>query len=167
MAPMKSMGAITAFFSVMMLTGTVGPTFGISTADFNNVVNFSVTLDDLSRMANEGSATLPMNRLVILTGDVESIDVLDPARGGFRAEVNLVNGVWHSVDAISLYRCIVTLTGPEFAAQIPSQSGASSSAATIQPNHQILVVASITGVRAAPDGAKIPVVRALFVRPLS
>lgn len=167
MAAMKRMAVVISFFSIVMLTGAVGTAFGISTADFNNVVNFSLTLDDLSRMANEGTAALPTDKLVILTGDVESIDVLSPGREGFRAEVNLVNGLWHNLDSISLYRCIVTLSGPDFAARVPSQSGAPFSASTIQPNHQILVVASISGVRAAPDGTKIPVVRALYVRPIN
>lgn len=156
---MRRLLAATAF-----IVGAPG-LFALSFGDLTSVLDPSVTLSTLSSAAASGGALPGEGRFVVLTGVVQSIQVLDKSKGSFRAEIELVEGRWNGTTSISLFRCIVEIAGPEFFGRVPPQpSPPEGDPRAILTDERILVIGKVVGSRAYPDGSRIPVVDGSYVR---
>jgi len=141
--------------------------FALSVRDLTAVLDPTVSLASLSAAAAAGQPLPGTGKFVVLTGVVQSLQVLDKSEEGFRAEIELVEGQWHGTNSISLYRCIVEVSGPGFFARIPARpNAAAANPRIILPNQRVLVLGEVEGTRAYPDGSIVPVVVGSYVRGL-
>lgn len=153
------------FVSALALLLAAPLAFSLSLRDVTAVLDPTVTLASLSAAAAAGAPLPGAGKLVVLTGVVQSVEILTRDAQGFQAEIELVEGEWHGVSSISLYRCIVELAGPAFAARLAARPSPSVAARElILPNERILVLGEVEGTRTYPNGEIVPVVVGSYVR---
>ena len=141
--------------------------FSLSVRDLTSVLDPGVTLASLSAAAAAGRPLPGIGKFVVLTGVVQSLQILDKNEDGFRAEIELVEGQWHGSDSISLYRCIVEVSGPAFFARIPARPNPQANdPQIILTNERVLVLGEVEGTRVYPDGSVVPVIVGSYVRGL-
>lgn len=153
-------------FAVVAALLTVAASAGAQTLQqFNNVVDFKTTLESLSKDAANQSVSAN-GKLVILNGVAESIQNLSTNPKQFYAMIELVDGKWHGLQSVSLYRCYVLVQGAQFASQVLLRPQNNPPANAVGANSQLMVVGDVKGVVAAPDGTNVPVVQAFYIRKL-
>ena len=103
---------------------------------------------------------------MVLNGVAASIQSLSNDPKQFYALIELVDGKWHGLQSVSLYRCYVLAQGSRFASQVLLGPESNPPADAVRTNSQIMVVGEVKGVVAAPDGGTVPVVVAYYIRPL-
>jgi hypothetical protein len=135
--------------------------------DFTKIVDFSATLESLSKEATANQPVSTGGKLVVLNGVAETIQNLSNDPKQFYALIELIDGKWQGLQSVSLYRCYVLVQGPQFASQVLLRSQKNPPPDAVDVNSQLLVVGDVKGVVAAPDGSNVPVVEAYFLRRLN
>jgi hypothetical protein len=107
--------------------------------DFDRIVDFSVTLKSLSAAAS-GSGALPTDRLVILTGTVSDVMILDANEATFKVRVELIAGEWIGSDTVRSYTSTVEFSGSEFFSIFPARTPRTVTPGIIVTNMRVLVV---------------------------
>jgi hypothetical protein len=128
----------------------------IGRADFDAVVDFSITMRDISAAA-EGTARLPSNRLFLLDGTVSDIVVLDKTPEAYAVRIRLLSGEWIGLEDVKGYSCYVTFRGADYAGLFPSK---------IPNNTRILILVRSVEVASTPTGEKIMALDGLALRVL-
>lgn len=136
----------------------------ISVEDFNNVVDFSISLKSLNEIQDLESIE---GRFVIVSGEVSARQVIDGSEDTFLAELEIVDGEWKGAAEVLIYKCIVVLEGPEFVGSVPARRSRTKDPREIGLNTTLLVVAEVLGFSEAPDGSYIPVIKAVYLRGVS
>lgn len=135
-----------------------------SREDFSALVDFSLDLEGLSRLAIAGEGEFPEDApLVILTGSVASREVLQPGPEDYLGEIELLGGRWQGVEEVTTFRCIVQFRGAEYATFIPARRSRQTPPEEIPLNASLLVVGKLSGVR-ADDRGNVVIVQGYFVR---
>ncbi|HTP58464.1 MAG TPA: hypothetical protein VMM82_06060, partial [Spirochaetia bacterium] len=84
----------TVITAILLVVAAAAPSaFSLTRADFDRVVDFSITLKDLAAVA-DGQASLPAGRIVILNGTVSDVNVISKDEGSFRVRIELITGEW-------------------------------------------------------------------------
>jgi len=139
---------------VALFCGLLGPlAFGQSRAEFDRLVDFSVTLKTVAAAA-AGEASLPRDRLLLLEGSITEIVVLDKESATYTVRLELMAGEWIGVEEVRGYRCYVTFAGPGYAELLPSKALRS----------RVLVVARVLSPTTTPLGEKVMALEGLAVR---
>lgn len=139
------------------------PAAAISRADFDRVVDFSITLKDLAAAA-QGQGSVPTGRICVLNGTVSDVDVLGKDETGFRARIELITGEWIGTEDVKSYSCYVDFTGPEFARVFPARPPRVLPPGVIAINSRVIVIGRPVGVTTTPQGEKRVLVEGMFVR---
>jgi hypothetical protein len=137
--------------------------YGFSRADFDRVVDFSVTLKDLAAVA-DGTENLPAGRFVVLDGTVSDVDVIDKQEASFRVRIELISGEWIGTEDVKSYSCYVDFSGPAFFKVFPARPPANPVAGTVVINSRVIVVGRPVDVTRTPLGEKRVLVQGIFVR---
>lgn len=137
----------------------------ISRADFDGVVDFSVTLKTLAAAA-DGQATLPPNKMFILDGTVADVIFIDKEQASFGVRVELLSGEWIGLDDVESYTCYVTFSGSQFFRVFPSRTPEGSATDVVLLNSRVLVVARAVGTILSPEGEKRILLEGVLVRTL-
>ena len=138
--------------------------FGQSLKDFNEVVDFSVTIRELSAAAAAQDVGALPERLVIIDGTVASRLVIDGNAETYVGQVELIGGEWLGVEKVVMYRCYLLLEGPQFANTIPARRSRTKHPDEIDLNSRILVVGELLGLFETDDGAIVPVLATYHIR---
>lgn len=139
------------------------PASAISHADFDRVVDFSITLKDLAAAA-DGRVSLPTSRVCVLNGTVSDVDVVNKEEGSFRVRIELITGEWIGTEDVKSYSCYVDFTGPEFARIFPARPPRVLPPGVIAINSRVIVVGRPVMVTTTPQGEKRVLVEGMFVR---
>jgi hypothetical protein len=143
--------------AVLLLLLILAPSASaIGRADFDAVVDFSVTLKTIAAAA-EGNARLPANKLFLLDGTVSDITVLDKEPGSYKVRIRLLSGEWIGLEDVKGYSCFVTVSGAEYAGMFTSK---------VQTNSRIIVLARAVGVTTTALGEKLMSLDGLALRVL-
>jgi hypothetical protein len=137
--------------------------FGLSRADFERVVDFSVTLKDLAAVA-DGRESLPSARIVILNGTVSDVDVISKEEGSFRVRIELITGEWIGTEEVKSYTCYVDFNGPEYFRTFPARPPKVLAPGTVAINSRVIVIGRPIEVTKTPMGEKRVLVEGMFVR---
>jgi hypothetical protein len=154
--------------AILLLLAVAAP-FRVCAAgeDFDNVVDFSVTLKSLSGLDEAGVRAYGLTRrYVVLDGTVASVQVLSSKEESFEVQVKLVSGEWLGLEEVRLYECLVRFQGGSFARLFPARVPRNPDPELIVPNDRVLVVARIAGRAQGEDGRPVWVLEGLRVRPL-
>jgi hypothetical protein len=138
--------------------------FGQTIEDFNDVIDFSVTLGDLDKIAMNGDPDALPSNFVIIEGAVASRIVINSNAAEFVGELQIVGGEWKGVEEVVKYECVVVLAGPEFASAIPARRSRRANPNEIGLNTRILVVAKAIGLYEREDSSIVPVLQAYYIR---
>jgi len=137
--------------ALLLLSAVILP--ALSRADFDRVVDFGVTLKTLSAAA-EGKAPLPGGRMVVLTGTVSDITIVDKERATFKARIELTTGEWIGLEDVKAYSCYVDFSGEEYFKAFPARPPRDPVPGTIVSNTRVLVVGRVLDIVAASSGEK-------------
>ncbi len=151
---------LAALLLALFLSFAGGTVWAATPEDLEDVVNLDVSLAVLDQAVQRGrAAILEDDRYFILEAIVSTIVIVNEDPENFVAEIEIVSGEWRSVRQVVAYRAIARVTGPEFAARIPSRPSRNPPPGLIEANSQVLVVGTIREVR-----GDVAVIDALHVR---
>lgn len=133
-----------------------------------NVVDFSLTLEEIHRILEEhGAAGLPTDRAVLLDGVVAEITVIDPDPESYLAQIDLVSGRWIGLQEVRLYRAYVFVQGSAFAERISARPLPEDATGVIALNSRVIVLGSIIDVFVDEDGTRAPIIDGFDLRPIN
>ncbi len=138
---------------------------GVSKADFDRVVDFSVTLKTLSEAA-DGSVPLPSSRMLLLSGTVSNITLLNRDEPAFRARIELITGEWIGTEDVKAYTCSVDFSGREYFSTFPARPPAQPQSGVVLQNARVLVVARVVDIVTTPLGEKRVLLEGVYIRPI-
>lgn len=127
----------------------------------NSIVDFSITMKDLALAAEtQDDRAIPINRAIILDGDIGTITVYEDTDTSFVAEVELLNGIWVDEERVDLYRTYILFEGPQFRPLFASRSSQ-----RLKSGQTIIVLATYEGLGVDYDKkTPVTVVRAIDMR---
>ena len=143
--------------------GCVVPAAAISRADFDRVVDFSITLKDLAAAA-DGAGRLPTARLCVLNGTVSDVDIISKDEATFRVRIELITGEWIGTEDVRSYSCYVEFSGPEFFKVFPVRPPRTLVPGTVVINSRVMVVGRPLDITKTPQGENRVRVEGMFVR---
>jgi len=146
-----------------ILVAALPAVFGLSRADFEKVVDFSITLKDLAAVA-EGHESLPSNKLVVLSGTVSDVNVIGKDAASFRVRIELIMGEWIGTEDVKSYTCYVDFSGSEFFAVFPPRPPRTHAPGTVVIDSRVIVVGRPIEVTETPLGEKRVLVQGMYVR---
>ena len=148
-------------FTLLVSVSVLAP--AVSRAEFERIVDFSITLKSLS-VAAEGNASLSTARLAMLDGTVSEVTILDKEQETFRARIELISGEWFGLDDVKSYACYVEFAGPEFFKVFPAKAPRNPGPNVIVQNTRVVVVARPLQVIKTPLGEKQVLAEGLLIR---
>jgi hypothetical protein len=146
---------------VLLLVGAALP--ALTRADLERVIDPSVTLKSLSAVA-AGAAPLPAGRLVLLTGTVSDVAILDKEKETFRVRIELITGEWIGLEDVKSYACYVEFSGSEYFSVFPAKAPREAAHGVISLNSRVVIIGRPRAVVATPLGAARVLVDGVFVR---
>jgi len=152
---------VPALVSVLLLAASSLP--GLSRADLDRVIDFSVTLKSLATAAEQGSA-LPEGKTVLLSGTVSDVAILAKDESGFKVRIELITGEWIGLDDVKAYTCYVEFTGPEYARIFPARPPREPNRQLVTLNSRVLVVGRVVGMTSDPQGGRRVLVDGAYIR---
>ena len=148
----------------IILVGISLHIFGQTEEEFNQIIDFDVTIRSLAiAAAAEDMESLP-DRLVLIDGTVASRLVIEGNPENYVGQIELIGGEWIGVEDVVMYRCFLLLEGPEFANAIPARRSRTKHPDEIDLNSRILVVGSLLGLFDMDDGTTVAVLDAIHIR---
>ena len=154
-----------SFLCAVFLVSAGAAVSAASVNDFLGVVNFSMTLRDLSLLVTRGNQDqADTDRFIIVDGSVTSREVLSGEGETFVGEIEVIQGEWIGLEDVRMYRCIVRFTGDEFASLIPARRSRRRSETELTLHSRVLVVGRLAEFRTMADGSVIPVIEGKFIR---
>ena len=132
-------------------------------ADFDRVVDFSVTLKSLAAAA-DGTQPLPTGKMIVLTGTVSSVTIVNKDPATFQVRIELITGEWFGLDDVKAYSCYVDFTGQEFFRIFPARAPAQPTPDMVLQNARVLVAGRATSIVTTPLGEKRVVVDGASIR---
>ncbi len=135
----------------------------LSRADFDRVVDFSVTLKTLAAAA-DGKAPLPSGRMLLLSGTVSDVSILDKDEGSFRVRIELITGEWVGLEDVRSYSCYVDFSGPEFFKMFPARPPRAATPGIVALDSRVVVVGSAQEITTTPLGEKRVRVQGAYIR---
>jgi len=138
-------------------------TFSLTSADFDRVVDFSITLKDLAAVA-DGQEGFPAGKIVILNGTVSDVNVINKDQGSFRVRIELITGEWIGTEDVKSYTCYVDFTGPQYSKIFPDRPPREPAPGTVVINSRVIVVGLPVQVVSTPLGEKRVLVQGMLVR---
>lgn len=124
-------------------------------------IDFSITMRDLYLAAkNQDDSAIPVNKALILDGDIGTITVYEDTDMSFVVEFELLNGTWVGQEQVELYRAYMVCEGPEFRSLFSPQSQT-----RLKSGQTILVVGSYEGLGLDYDEKTlVPVIKVINIR---
>ena len=147
----------------MILVAAVPVAFGLTRADFERVVDFSITLKDLAAVA-DGQARLQSGKLVILSGTVSDVNVIGKDEASFRVRIELITGEWIGTEDVKSYACYVDFSGPEYFQVFPARPPRTPTPGIVAIDSRVIVIGRPAEVTKTPLGESRVVVEGMFVR---
>ena len=137
--------------------------FAAPRSDFDRIVDFSVTLKSLAAAAS-GAAAVPTDRMVILSGTVSDVTILDAKEATFKVRVELITGEWIGTDDVKAYTCLVDFTGSEYVKVFPARAPRNATPGVIASNSRVLVVGKPTSIITSLTGTKEVLLDGAYIR---
>ena len=136
---------------ILLLDAVVLP--ALSRGDFDRVVDFSITLKTLAAVA-DGKAPLPTGKMLLLSGTVSDVNILNKDAQGFKVRIELITGEWIGLEDVKAYACYVEFSGPEFFKVFPARPPRTATPDVISLNSRVVVVCSALDIVDTPQGEK-------------
>jgi len=156
---------VPALLVSVLLASAAQAATGLTRADFQRIVDFSVTLKDLSAVA-DGTEPLSTGKIVVLNGTVSDVSILGKDQPSFKVRIELITGEWVGTEDVKSYTCYVDFSGPEFFKVFPARAPRTLGPDMVVINSRVIVVGRPMEVTKTPLGEKRVLVEGMFVRPV-
>ncbi len=156
-----------ALTTILLLLISTPALFSVDKADFDNIIDFSVTIKTLNQMAvGEGSpaSSIDLNKLFLLNGTASSITIINSKENEFQVLVDLVSGEWLGLEDVKSYHSLILFEGPEFYRIFPKRKPKQPVPGLITPNDRIMVVARAIRLVTTETGKKSWLLKGFYVR---
>jgi hypothetical protein len=157
---MRRTAAVLALFTVLAASLPAA-----SKGEFDRVVDFSVTLKTLAAAA-DGKAALPTARMLVLSGTVSSITIVNKDPASFQVRIELITGEWIGTEDVKAYACYVDFTGADFSAVFPVRPPARPGPGVIVQSARVIVAARAVSIVTTPLGEKRVLLEGAYIRPV-
>ena len=147
---------------VLLLLGC-GFLSALSRADLDRVADVSITLKTLSDVA-DGKAPLPDGKLIMLTGAVSDVTIINKGPAAFKVRVEILSGEWFGEEDVKAYACYVEFSGPEYFKVFPAKPPREATPGVVILSTRVLVVGRAVSVTTTPLGAKRVLVEGAYIR---
>ena len=155
---MRTFAAFMALFLAAAVAGSAA-----TRADFDRVVDFSVTLKELAAAA-DGKAALPTGRMIILSGTVSNVTIENKDQPTFKVRIELITGEWIGLDDVKAYACYIEFTGPEFFSVFPARAPAQAVPGIVVQNSRVLIAGRALSIVTTPLGEKRVLMDGAYIR---
>jgi hypothetical protein len=135
----------------------------LSRADFDRVVDFSITLKTLAAVA-DGSAPFPSGKMVVLSGTVSDVNIVNKDQASFKVRIELMTGEWIGQEDVKAYSCYVEFSGSDFFKTFPARAPAAGAPGVVTANSRVILVATPVEVTTTPLGEKHVLLQGVFIR---
>jgi hypothetical protein len=150
---------------VLLLVGPVLFAGAMSRADLDRIIDFSVTLKSLATAAANGSP-IPRGQVVLLSGTVSDVNILNKDPAGYKVRLELITGEWIGLEDVKSYTCYVDFSGADYARLIPARPPREASRNLVTLNSRVVVIGRVVGMTTAALGGKEVLVDGAFIRPI-
>ena len=147
---------------VLLLLGS-GFLSALSRADLDRVADVSITLKTLSEVA-DGKAPLPDGRLILLTGTVSDVNIINKDQPSFKVRIELLGGEWFGEEDVKAYACYVEFSGAEYFKVFPAKPPRDATPGIVRQSTRVLIIGRAVSVTTTPLGAKRVLVEGVFIR---
>jgi hypothetical protein len=143
----------------------VGPALlpALSRADFDRVVDFSVTLERLAAVA-AGKEPLPVGRMFLLSGTVSDVTIINREEAAFKVRIEVITGEWIGLEDVKSYACYIDFSGPEYFKIFPAKAPRTADPDVVTLNTRILVVGAPVNITTTPLGEKRVLLQGAHIR---
>ena len=148
-------------FALLLLIPVVLP--AATRADFDRVADFSVTLKTLAAAA-EGKAPLPTGKMILLSGTVSNVTIINKDEANFKVRIEVITGEWIGLEEVLSYSCYVEYTGAEFFKVFPARAPAKANPDIIAQNSRVLLAGRAVDILTTPLGEKRVLVEGVYIR---
>ena len=157
--------SVRLFLACVLLLSAAVFASALSRADFERVVDFSVSLKTLTAVA-AGKAPLPTGKLVVLDGTVSDVNIINKEEATFLVRIELISGEWIGFEDVKSYTCYIDFSGPEFFKIFPARAPKNPSPEMVFLNTRLVVIGRPVDITANHQGEKRVLVEGLLVRPI-
>lgn len=153
---------IKKMFTALLLIMTVSCLYA---ENIHSDIDLSITIASLDKAAESGSNSPEAGISVILNGTVLERRLIDAEKESFLGELILASGKWIDSESVVISKCLIQLSGPQFAETIPARRSRNVNPKEISLNSEMLVYGIFLGYAKTPDGV-IAVIEAVGLRKL-
>lgn len=152
------------FFSVIFLLFSFNFLFSLTPADFDRIIDFSITLKELDQSLASGNiSAIPKDKYVILHGTFANFSILNTDEANYKVRIEMTIGEWLDIDDVKSYRSIVQFTGAEFSKYFPQRARRGQND-SIDLNSRIIVIARVIEPIKTIDRKTVWLLEGLYVR---
>jgi hypothetical protein len=134
----------------------------LSRADFDRVVDFSVTLKTLAVAA--GKEPLPAGRMLLLSGTVSDVTIINRDEAAFKVRIEVITGEWIGLEEVKSYACYIDFTGTEYFKIFPARPPRTAGAGVVTVNTRVVVVGAPIDITTTPLGEKRVLLQGAHIR---
>ena len=135
----------------------------LSRADFDRVVDFSVTLETLAAVA-AGKEPLPAGRMFLLSGTVSDVTILNREEAAFKVRIEVITGEWIGLEDVKSYACYIDFSGPEYFKIFPARPPRTADHDIVTLNTRVVVVGAPVNIMTTPLGEKRVLLQGAHIR---
>ncbi len=130
--------------TVLMVVAASIATLGAQEIELDSPVNFSITLRELSRMAERGSDSSEVfESYVVVQGYISASTVITRTEEHFRASVDLVSGEWEGLENVRTHQSRFIVEGDEYRDRIFERPPRRPADDDIIPGREAVVIARL------------------------
>ena len=135
----------------------------LSRADFDRVVDFSVTLKTLAAVA-AGKEALPAGRMFLLSGTVSDVTIINREEAAFKVRIEVITGEWIGLEDVKSYACYIEFSGPEYFTIFPAKPPRTANPDVVTLNTRVVVVGAPVNITTTPLGEKRVLLQGAHIR---
>jgi myo-inositol-1-phosphate synthase len=160
---MKKIILLGSLFTVL----TAALLFSQTREEWRSLVNFDVTLEELSEMVDQPEVLEELaDKILILRGVVGTRQVSVNDGENYQAELVIIAGKWIGLEEVRMYSVIAVLSGMEFVNHVPAGRTRNPDPDEVPLNSNVLVAGKLVGL-ADYEGRTVPVIDCYDIRVLN
>ncbi len=149
----------------MLLVLTINAAAQDSFEELKSILNLDATLKASNTDAALLDSLIENRSLVLFSGTVASRTVINGDEADFLGELELIDGEWQGTEAVTMFKSILLLEGPDYFNAIPQRRSRRTDPREITTNTRFMVIGEVAAKRETPEGV-FPVIKVHFLREL-
>ena len=159
------MRRLTFFLLFLSVFFTIQNAGALTKTDFDSVVDFSVTLRELSyALKADASVKINPEKFIVVYGTVSSVSFLNRKKDTYKVRLELVSGEWIGLEDVKSYRVYVDFEGPDYYRVIPARRPKTIGSEVVVKDSRVLIIAKIVKPIEIPLSGKYWLLKGVYIR---